>query len=179
MKRKITDLLGLGDRVHVICRDEQTGTEFARDVYAEGFSFQGGYAPETIMCCRLHHNRRLTSPSGFCSGMAFSHDRSAFKVDYGLWKNGSGRFLISSPKFHDHRVICQTKPESVKETYFRRSLGTPRGEAAYEKMEFDGNLHWESVLDTNKGSAAWALMLLIHGTYNGKTLGRMLHFVLK
>ena len=105
MERNVTNLLTLGNRIHVICEDVETGTLFLKDAYSEGFRWKDDSRPETISYCRIHHNRLLSSYGTWGGAMAWHNSPETIYVKYKLWKSGAEQFLKSSPKLSDMQSL--------------------------------------------------------------------------
>lgn len=177
MERNVTNLLTLGNRIHVICEDVETGKLFLKDAYSEGFRWKDDSRPETISYCRIHHNRLLSSYGTWGGAMAWHNSPEAFYVNYKLWKSDAEQFLKSSPKLSDPRIYNPLRPKR-KDTRsrFEKSILSTTGEAAYEKLQYDGRDYLIPLLKSEEGGFAWRDMISVHGTYNREYLEKSLAF---
>ena len=89
MERNVTNLLTLGNRIHVVCEDYETGKIFMQDAYAEGFRWKDGSHPNSITYCLIHHNRLHSSYGSYGGAMACHHNQESYFVSYKLFKEGS------------------------------------------------------------------------------------------
>ena len=107
--------------------------------------------------------------------MAWHNSHEAFYVYYKLWKEGAEQFLMRSPKLNDPRIYTPVKTE-YKDTRsrFEKSILSTAGEAAYEKLQYDGREYLVPLLKTEEGGYAWADMMSVHGTYNRDDLEKFL-----
>ncbi len=176
MERNVTNLLTLGNRIHVVCEDYETGKIFMQDAYAEGFRWKDGSHPNSITYCRIHHNRLLSSYGSFGGAMAWHHNQEAYFVSYKLWKEGAERFLKRSPNPDDTRIYIPVEEKQLpdRRSHFEQSIFTTAGEAAFEKLQFDGREYLLPLLKTEEGGFAWREMMSIHRTYNREFLEKFL-----
>ena len=175
MERNVTNLLLLGNRIHVICEDAETCKLFLEDAYSEGFRWKDGTRPETISYCRIHHNRLLSSYGTWGGAMAWHNSHEAIYVYYKLWKKGAEQYLKRSPELSDPRVYTPVRiEEKDKRSRFERSILSTAGEAAFEKLQYDGREYLIPLLKTEEGGFAWMDMMAVHGTYNRDYLEKFL-----
>lgn len=118
-ERKLTNLLGSGDKLYIFLSDETTQNEFMNDAENEGFHFSDGTKPtdrkaNTIM--EIFDDKTICF-IGFAGCMAYHHatrngDKFIVRIDYRRYKDGEANYFCDEIKCDDSITVNRSTEPS-------------------------------------------------------------------
>lgn len=119
-ERKLTNLLGSGDKLYIFLSDEDTQAEFMTDAENEGFCFSDGTKPtdrkaNTIMAI---FDDKTICFLGFVGCMAYhqatrSGDKLIVRIDYRRYKDGEANYFCDEIKCDDSITVNRSTEPSA------------------------------------------------------------------
>jgi hypothetical protein len=94
--RTISALAGLGEKVYVLLRDDETGMAFLRAAEAEGFTFGDGVKPTLCHYSRVMalHDDGTVGYVGAVGNMAFGAKAAGIvRIDYAAYLKGESGMM--------------------------------------------------------------------------------------